>query len=181
MLPNSWTDFSQAFAIDLANISPTNDFRLCHPNNFNPSHQITQSEKMLIITTCRNRALYRLANLVQKSYFLRTYSKNYYAFIHTFFICHAPQPPMKQVVTSQFKIECFLIVLTLFGRIFHSCTNLTSEICWNIQVFHGVQCLSQWNNFVAAFWPECKVQGKLVVFLISLHVHLEKVAVVVVV
>ena len=108
MLPNSCKDFSQAFAVDLGNISQTNDFRLCHPNNFNPSHQITQSEKMLIITTCRNRALYLLANLVQKSYFLRTYSKNYYAFIHTFFICHAPQPPMKQVVTSQFKIECFL-------------------------------------------------------------------------
>jgi len=39
--------------------------RLCSPDNFNHSHQITQSEKMLIIATRRNGKLYLLASLLQ--------------------------------------------------------------------------------------------------------------------
>ena len=62
--------------------------RLCYLDNFNHSHQITQSEKMLIIPARRDGKLYLLAsllyNLVQKSNFLKTYGQN----CACYYVCH---------------------------------------------------------------------------------------------
>ena len=54
--------------------------QLCYPDKFNHSHQITQSEKMLIIATRRSRignCIFQQVcrSLVQKSIFLRNYGQ----------------------------------------------------------------------------------------------------------